>query len=182
MSPPRLFWLALFFAGMAQAGNGEQITNQSSGRTRIDLAPTGGRMRSFDQNCSSPLEPDGCAKPSVDGSSRRVEPGAQQILQTSSLAGFQYHAGRALFPLMQTGDRLTLRREPDNPIDPRAVRIEWFGIQIGYAPRADNVDLARLMDRGMAVEGRILHLQKSRNPWQRVLVEIYVADGQRAAR
>lgn len=96
------------------------------------------------------------------------------ILQTSPLAGFQHHAGPALFALMQVGDRLVLRREADNPYDERAVRVEWHGAQIGYAPRADNVDLARLMDRGARIEGRILHLQKSRDPWKRVLMELYV--------
>lgn len=97
-----------------------------------------------------------------------------EILQVSPLAGFQYHAGAALFALMNVGDRLTLRREPDNPYDAKAVRVEWHGTQIGYAPRADNVDLARLMDRGTPVEARILHLQKSRDPWKRVLIEIYL--------
>jgi hypothetical protein len=96
------------------------------------------------------------------------------ILQTSPLAGFQHHAGRVLFPLMQVGDTLVLRREPANPHDAKAVRIEWRGVQIGYAPRADNVDLARLMDRGTRVEGRILNLQKGRDPWKRVLMELYV--------
>jgi hypothetical protein len=96
------------------------------------------------------------------------------ILQTSPLAGFQHYAGRVLFPLMLPGDTLTLQREPANPHDPKAVRVAWRGVQIGYAPRADNVDLARLMDRGTQVEGRILHLQKSRDPWKRVLMELYV--------
>lgn len=96
------------------------------------------------------------------------------ILQTSPLAGFQHYAGRVLFPLMQPGDTLTLQREPANPHDPKAVRVAWRGVQIGYAPRADNVDLARLMDRGTRIEGRILHLQKSRDPWKRVLMELYV--------
>lgn len=100
---------------------------------------------------------------------------ARMILQTSPLAGFQHYAGRALFPLMAVGQPLRLFREPDNPFDPKAVRVEWYGVQIGYAPRADNVDLARLMDRGVALEARILHLQRSRDPWKRVLVEIYVA-------
>lgn len=98
----------------------------------------------------------------------------REILQTSPLAGFQYHAGAALFPLMNVGDRLSLHREPNNPYDAKAVRVEWHGSQIGYAPRADNIDLARLMDRGSQVEGRILHLQKSRDPWKRVLIEIYL--------
>lgn len=98
------------------------------------------------------------------------------ILQTSPLAGFQHYPGPALFPLMAPGQRLQLRREPANPFDPKAVRVEWNGVQIGYAPRADNVDLARLMDRGIRVEGRILHLQKARDPWKRLLMEIYVVE------
>jgi hypothetical protein len=96
------------------------------------------------------------------------------ILQTSPLAGFQHYAGPMLFPLMQVGDPLALRREPANPHDAQAVRVEWRGVQIGYAPRAENVDLARLMDRGTRVEGRILNLQKGRDPWKRVLMELYV--------
>lgn len=98
------------------------------------------------------------------------------IVQTSPVAGFQYHAGRALFPLMNLGDRLELVREPDNPHDARAVRVEWRGAMIGYAPRADNVDLARLMDKGIPVEGRVTHLQKSRDPWKRVMFEVLVAE------
>lgn len=98
------------------------------------------------------------------------------LIQTSPLAGFQYHAGRALFPLMVVGDRLTLHREPDNPHDARAVRVEWRGAMIGYAPRVDNVDLARLMDHGTRVEGRIIQLQKARDPWKRVLFEVLVVE------
>jgi hypothetical protein len=109
-------------------------------------------------------------------SARRSEPDIRQILQTSPLAGFQHYAGRALFPLMRVGDGLTLVREPANPYDPGAVRVEWYGAQIGYAPRADNVDLARLMDRGTPVAARILHLQKSRDPWKRVMMEIHVVE------
>lgn len=98
------------------------------------------------------------------------------ILQTSPLAGFQHHAGPALFSLMEVGQRLHLRREPANPFDSKAVRVEWNGVQIGYAPKTDNVDLARLMDRGVPVEGRILHLQKARDPWKRLLMEIYILE------
>lgn len=96
------------------------------------------------------------------------------LLQTSPLAGFQYHAGAALFPLMAVGDPLTLRREPDNPHDVKAVRVEWRGAMIGYAPRLDNTDLARIMDNGVPVSGRIVHLQKARDPWKRVLIEIAI--------
>lgn len=98
------------------------------------------------------------------------------ILQTSPLAGFQYHAGRALFPLMAVGDRLGLAREPDNPHDARAILVTWRGAVIGYLPRNDNLDLARLMDRGLRVEGRVLHLQAGRDPWKRVLMEVLAVE------
>lgn len=98
------------------------------------------------------------------------------ILQTSPLAGFQYHAGRALFPLLAPGDHLALWRESDNPHDPKAVRVEWRGAMLGYVPRADNLDLARLMDSGTQVEGRIVHLQKARDPWRRVLFEVLIVE------
>lgn len=99
---------------------------------------------------------------------------AHILIQTSPLAGFQYHAGGALFPLMSVGDPLTLIREADNPHDAKAVRVEWRGAMIGYAPRVDNADLARMLDHGVAVEGRIVHLQKARDPWKRVLIEVLV--------
>jgi len=78
--------------------------------------------------------------------------------------------------VLRRGDPLLLAREPDNPYDPKAVRVYWHGAQIGYAPRVDNVDLARFMDLGSRVEGRILHLQASKDPWKRVLMEIVLPD------
>jgi len=96
------------------------------------------------------------------------------LVQTSPLAGFQYHAGRALWPLMRVGDALSLVREPDNPYDPKAIRVEWRGAMIGFVPRLDNLDLARLMDGGLRPAARIVHLQASRDPWRRVLFEVYL--------
>lgn len=98
------------------------------------------------------------------------------ILQTSPVAGFQHYAGPSLFPLMRVGDGLVLSREPENPYDPLAVRVLWHGVQIGYAPRQENADLARFMDRGVKVEGRVLHLQPSKDPWKRVLMEILIVE------
>ena len=94
------------------------------------------------------------------------------LLQDSPLAGFQYHAGKALWPQMQVGDVLTLVREPDNPHDARAVRVEWHGHKIGYVPRRENADVARLMDGGHALTARISRLAEVRDPWSRVRFEI----------
>ena len=103
-----------------------------------------------------------------------AEPTVELLVQTSPLAGFQYHAGRALWPLMQVGDALTLVREPWNPYDTMAIRVEWRGVTIGYVPRKENRDLARIMDKGARPEGHIVHLQRSRNPWRRVLFDVRI--------
>jgi len=102
----------------------------------------------------------------------RVE--LRMLLQSSPLAGFQYHEGGALWPRMKVGDALTLNREAQNTHDRNAVRVEWQGHMLGYVPRADNAAVARLLDRGNRLEARIVRLQESRNPWERVLFEVFV--------
>lgn len=72
-----------------------------------------------------------------------------------SVAGFQYGRGEEVFDALCVGDALSLVREPDNPHDPRAIRIDWNGIKLGYVPRADNARLARLLDRGGTVTAKI---------------------------
>lgn len=96
------------------------------------------------------------------------------LVQSSPLAGFQYHAGVALWEELGVGDALTLVREPGNPHDARAVRVEWRGHHLGYLPRAENEAVAAAMDRGEKVEGRIAALVKHKNPWRRVRIEVFV--------
>ena len=102
---------------------------------------------------------------------------ARLLVQESPLAGFQFHEGKRLWEDLRVGDRLDLIREPGNSHDARAVRVEWQGHFLGYVPRADNEDVARQLDRGARLEARITRLKKSRNPWQRVLFEVYVDSG-----
>ncbi|NDP48902.1 MAG: HIRAN protein, partial [Sulfuriferula multivorans] len=99
---------------------------------------------------------------------------AHILLQDSPLAGFQYHAGKKLWPQMQVGDALTLIREPDNVHDAKAVRVEWQGQKIGYVPRRENTDVARFMDAGQTLVARINRLAEVRDPWSRVRFEILV--------
>jgi hypothetical protein len=99
---------------------------------------------------------------------------AHILLQDSPLAGFQYHAGKVLWPRLQVGDGLALIREPDNPFDANAVRVEWQGRKIGYVPRRENAHVARFMDRGQQLEARIARLAEVRDPWSRVRIEILI--------
>ena len=99
---------------------------------------------------------------------------ASIIVQQSPLAGFQFYDGKTLWDEMKPGDALSLVRESDNPHDANAVRVEWKGNRLGYIPRRENANVARQMDRGAPVKARIVKLTQARNPWQRVLFEVYV--------
>lgn len=96
------------------------------------------------------------------------------LLQASPLAGFQYHAGKAVWLQMRVGDALALIREADNPHDAKAVRVEWQGHMIGYVPRRENSDVARLLDRGQPLDARITRLSEGRDPWSRVRFDILI--------
>ncbi|OGS92461.1 MAG: HIRAN protein [Gallionellales bacterium GWA2_60_18] len=98
--------------------------------------------------------------------------GASKTLQISPVAGFQYHHGETLWPQLSIGQPLQLVREADNRYDDRAVRVEWQGYKLGYIPRLDNAAVSQLMDRGERLEAVIAQLAVSRNPWERVGVEV----------
>jgi hypothetical protein len=101
--------------------------------------------------------------------------GAQEIrvlVQSSPLAGSQYHALDELWDALRVGSVLQLVREPDNPYDAHAVRVEWRGRLLGYVPRAENRSVAAALDAGEHLEARVAKLRQQRNPWQRLEMEI----------
>jgi hypothetical protein len=96
------------------------------------------------------------------------------LVQSSPLAGFRYAEAAQVWPELRVGDRLDLVREPDNPHDRNAVRVDWRGRKLGYVPRAENAALAWAMDRGERLGARISRLQAHRNPRQRIEFEVFV--------
>lgn len=76
------------------------------------------------------------------------------LLQVSPVAGFQYHEGERLWPDLAESDALALVREPENPYDSRAVRVDWRGRKLGYVPRVENTAIAQMLDRGERLEVR----------------------------
>lgn len=94
------------------------------------------------------------------------------VVQRSPLAGFRHYEARETWQRMTVGDRLQLVREPDNPYDANAVRVEWRGVKLGYVPRRDNAAVARQMDRGAALEARVASLFENRNRSVRVEFEV----------
>ena len=96
------------------------------------------------------------------------------LVQSSPLAGYRYAEAAQVWPELKVGDRLDLVREPDNPHDRHAVRVDWRGRKLGYVPRAENEALAWAMDRGEQVSARISRLQAHRNPRMRIEFEVFV--------
>jgi hypothetical protein len=96
------------------------------------------------------------------------------LVQSSPLAGFRYHDAAAVWKELAVGGRLDLVREPANPHDANAVRVEWRGRKLGYVPRAENAALAWAMDRGERVAARISALREHRNPRMRIEFEVFV--------
>ena len=102
---------------------------------------------------------------------------AQQVrllVQSSPLAGFNYHQAPEVWQHLRVGDPLQLEREPDNAHDAQAIRVEWRGHKLGYVPRTQNDALSWAMDRGEKLDARVSRLQSHRNPRQRIEFEVYV--------
>jgi hypothetical protein len=99
---------------------------------------------------------------------------ARIVVQSSPLAGFRHHEAPNLWDLVQPGDELALVREPDNPHDRNAVRVEWRSFKLGYVPRSQNQAVARQLDRGTRLAARISKVQHTRAPNRRIEFEIYM--------
>jgi hypothetical protein len=96
------------------------------------------------------------------------------LVQSSPLAGFRYGEAAELWPKMRVGDELALVREPENPRDANAVRVEWRGRKLGYVPRRENAAVARGLDRGAPLRARLTRLEEHPNPARRVEFEVYI--------
>jgi len=95
-----------------------------------------------------------------------------KTLQTSPIAGFQYHQSETLWTQLAINQPLQLVREANNKYDGRAVLVEWQGQKLGYLPKLDNAAASQLLDRDEKLEAAIAKLQAGDNPWERVEVEV----------
>jgi len=103
------------------------------------------------------------------------EPGnADLLVQECFIKGFGQHDGRKVFSRLQPGDPLRLLREPDNPHDVNAVRVQWRGYTLGYLPGDASEGIARQLDFGNRLRARIVRLSRHRDPDRRVEIEIYL--------
>jgi hypothetical protein len=96
------------------------------------------------------------------------------LVQGSLTAGLRHHDAKLVWERLQAGDELTLVREPHNPHDADAVRVDWNGHTLGYLPAQDNAAVARQLDRGNALRARIVNVGKYRNHRLKLQLEVYL--------
>ncbi|MFN3717157.1 MAG: HIRAN domain-containing protein, partial [Thiobacillus sp.] len=97
-----------------------------------------------------------------------MQPPGPEVLLCTMIAGFQYHAGPKLEDRLAPGQPLELVREPANPHDALAVRLDWQGEKLGYVPREHNAEIAARLDAGEALTARITDIDFEAEPWRRV--------------
>ena len=90
------------------------------------------------------------------------------------LAGVRFHAEPEVFDRLRPGDALALAREPKNPHDADAVRVDWRDHPIGYLPSDHNYAPARLLDAGERLDGRIVEIDIKQRPKWPVEVDVFL--------
>ena len=91
------------------------------------------------------------------------------------VAGTTYIEGiDELEPYIQEGDKLTFIREPGNPYDENAIRIQnRDGVKLGYVPKKDNIVFARLMDAGKLLFGKV-SAKEYAGRWLKIDIQVYL--------
>lgn len=108
-----------------------------------------------------------------------LQPAGPEVLLSAHIAGYQYHAGPRLEHRLAPGQRLALAREPANPHDPLAVRLDWQGEKLGYVPRPENAEIALRLDEGEVLTARITEIDHAAEPWRRVGFVVIARQGER---
>lgn len=88
-----------------------------------------------------------------------------EVLLEDAVAGVGYAAAGDDLHDLAAGDPLELVREPGNPHDPDAIRVEWAGRKLGYVPRRSNARLARLLDRPATLDARLTRVVRAERGW-----------------
>lgn len=111
------------------------------------------------------------------GKDGALMPFAREIMLVEcQIAGTSYRDVKSFEPLLTPGALLVLKREPSNPHDALAIMIlNEAGHHLGYVPRAKNEALARLMDAGKLLFGK-LEAKAWVGDWLKVEARIYLRD------
>jgi len=106
-----------------------------------------------------------------------IKPLSRDILLFGShIAGTSYIDDQSIFDELRAGDKLFLKREPDNRFDENAILVlDEKSRKLGYIPEKDNLVFARLMDAGKYLIARMTDMDKDA-PFVRINIDIYLVD------
>jgi hypothetical protein len=91
------------------------------------------------------------------------------------ISGLHYYDFPLVRRAIKTGDKLTLKREPDNPHDTYAVEVYFCGRKLGYWPYPNNKALANTMDEGNRLKAKVLEInQNDREIYEALKVEAFI--------
>lgn len=97
------------------------------------------------------------------------------FLKEVNVAGVPYHeaADPEVMAKLKVGERLILRREPENAYDDMAIAIHSSrGEMLGYVPRIQNRTMARIADQGIALRGWLVKVDTSASAWEQLRVRV----------
>lgn len=113
------------------------------------------------------------------GDGKMPMPFVQEIfLIKCQIAGTTHVADIAQKTMKLTpGTPLAFRREPDNQYDKLAISIlNPDNEKIGFVPRGHNEILARLMDGGKLVFGKVENLEVTKSGWHEITIKVFMKD------
>lgn len=93
-------------------------------------------------------------------------------VETRIVGVAHYEGGNRHSPI-QSGEPLTLRREPNNSHDANAIEVFWYGKKLGYVPRRYDAALSELMDNHKVIKTPVTAVDYH-SPWEPVEFDVGV--------
>lgn len=106
-----------------------------------------------------------------------IKPLSKEILLFDTyVAGTSHISDNSVFADVKVGDKLILRREPDNRFDDNAILVlDEKERKLGYVPEKDNLVFARLMDAGKFLSAAVTSFD-SMGSFYEIEIDIYMTD------
>ena len=106
-----------------------------------------------------------------------IKPLSHEILLFDSyVAGTTYIEDETVFDEIKEGDKLVLKREPENRFDENAILVlDGKNRKLGYIPEKDNIVFARLMDAGKYLTARVKNYEP-KGSFRQINIGIYLVD------
>jgi len=81
--------------------------------------------------------------------------------------------GEAAYIALLKDEPVMLKREAENPHDPKAIAVYVRGIKAGYLPQHENKNLSLLMDQGEILQAAVYAYDYEKPPWERVVIKVW---------